>query len=266
MKPLRRIYKRRPVLSVLIAAGLVLVLTNWLPLPEWLARWSDKLGQPLTRIGQAMAADVSAVIHAPNQTAKINELEQQNADLSAQLAGLYQLESENTQLRSLLGFSAEHKLATLAASITSFDADPIRRLARIDKGASDQLVIGDVVMAAGGLLGVLARVDSHTSVVMLITDPEFRATIKIAPSGAPGVAAGAASGGIGADHLPVDKSIKSGDLVLTSGLDGAFPPGLLVGRVSTINVSVDGLFKNVQIATLVDPSQAAVVLVIKNRP
>ncbi|MGH8175913.1 MAG: rod shape-determining protein MreC [Steroidobacter sp.] len=171
-----------------------------------------------------------------------SQLREENAELSEALrvarVKLLQFESlheENRRLRGIREASAGMAERTLIAEIMRVDVDPFRHRVRINKGADDGVFQGQPVLDAFGIVGQVARVDKYTSLVILISDAEHAIPVQINRNGIRSIVVGA--GDLGKLSLPfmtVDSDVKIGDLLVSSGLDGIFPAGYPVARVSNI--------------------------------
>jgi rod shape-determining protein MreC len=120
------------------------------------------------------------------------------------------------------------------------------------------------VVSSQGLVGRVAAVTADGARVQLITDPGTAINVRIQPSGAEGSLAGSITGDITVESIPQDAAIQTGDLVLTSGLGGNFPPDMLIGQVSGVRQRPVELFQTANIEPVVDFSQLEIVLVIVN--
>ena len=120
------------------------------------------------------------------------------------------------------------------------------------------------VVTQQGLVGRVAAVTSTAARVQLITDPASTVNVRLDPSGAQAVLNGQITGDVILDMIPQDANVQAGDLVLTSGLGGGYPPNLLAGQVTGIRSRDQDLFQRATVQTVVDFNELEIVLVITN--
>jgi rod shape-determining protein MreC len=165
------------------------------------------------------------------------ELRQRDRDLSLKVMRLAALERENADLRGLraaLPPVADH---WMAAEVIATDEDPTSQRQRlvINRGVHNGVFKGQTVMDSYGVLGQTTRVGPWSSEVMLITDPEHAIPVEIARTGVHTLALGTGDpDSLSLRFLPGNADIKTGDLLLTSGLGGVFPQGYPVARVAAV--------------------------------
>ena len=169
-------------------------------------------------------------------------LEEENAELhtrqllqSARLQKMAALEAENARLRSLLDSSFKVGERVLVAELLEVDFDPFSQEIVINKGSHDGVVIGQSIVDAEGVMGQVVHVAPFTSTAMLITDPSHAIPVAVNRNGLRAIAVGTgAADRLDIPHLPLNADIKEGDLLVTSGLGGRFPPGYPVAVVKKI--------------------------------
>lgn len=151
----------------------------------------------------------------------------------------------------------------LAASVVSRDTSNVRSVVAIDRGASDGVQVGMIVVTEGrSLVGTVTKVLDGYSWVMLITDPKSAVSALVQESRAEGVVAGNYNGALNMEFVGQGAAVKEGDFVLTSGVGGGYPAGIVIGRVSTVQKTDQDLFQNVQVEHLASLSNLDQVLVL----
>ena len=151
----------------------------------------------------------------------------------------------------------------LAGSVVSRDTSNVRSVVAIDRGSSDGVKEGMIVVTEGrSLVGTVTKVLSDYSWVMLITDPKSAVSALVQESRAEGVVAGNYDGALNMEFVGQGASVKQGDFVLTSGVGGGYPPGIVIGRVSTVQKTDQDLFQNVRVEHLASLSSLDHVLVL----
>jgi rod shape-determining protein MreC len=142
---------------------------------------------------------------------------------------------ENARLRGLLGAAERGGLDVQLAPILDIDLDPTRQRLMLNAGARDGVHVGQSVIDAGGLVGQIIDVTPTTAVVLLLTDPDHAVPVAVARTGVRLVAYGTGrSDALELRNVPLSSDVRSGDVVVTSGLGGRFPPGFPVGTIGTL--------------------------------
>ncbi|MGW8144676.1 MAG: rod shape-determining protein MreC [Anaerolineales bacterium] len=206
---------------------------------------------------------------APRDIARLSQLNDQYqaeiARLQSQIIELQQQNAELEVLSALLDFARTHaENEYITAAVIGRDVSPFLHYIIINRGSDDGLRRGMPVVSSQGLVGRVAAVTADGTRVQLITDPGTAINVRIQPSGAEGSLSGSITGDITVENIPQDAAIQTGDLVLTSGLGGNFPPDMLIGQVSGVRQRPVELFQTATIEPVVDFSQLEIVLVIVN--
>lgn len=166
----------------------------------------------------------------------INEqLRRENLLLQAKLQQFDALRSENMRLRDLLGSSFKIGDRVLIAELININLDPYRQQIMVNKGVNSGAFIGQPVLDAHAIVGQVIHVTAETSTVLLITDASHALPVQVNRNGLRTIIKG--TGFIDQLKLPYfanDADIRVGDLLVTSGLGGRFPPGYPVAEISEI--------------------------------
>ncbi|KAA6187389.1 rod shape-determining protein MreC [Thiohalocapsa marina] len=163
------------------------------------------------------------------------QLEQENLALKGRLQTFDWLQSENRRLRDLLDSSRKLRQRVLVARLLEVDLDPYRQQVLVDKGSVAGVFVGQPVLDADAVMGQVIRTSPLTSTVLLITDAAHSLPVQIDRNGLRSIAEG--SGLVDRlylPHLPKNADVRSGDLLITSGLGGVFPPGYPVARITEV--------------------------------
>ena len=190
------------------------------------------------------------ITHHIGLTFKLGAEQQNLAEKQAQIAESLlhssQLEAENTNLRALLDLRKTFKHQTIAAEISHFTRDAFSHRVVINRGSQHGVVKGHPVINSQGVVGQVMRVSPITAEVSLVTDPALTIPVNLPKSGVRSLLVGAGDGQLAnLRYLSGDAEIEIGDLLVTSGLDGLYPPGLPVARVSKIGNKGDTQFTKV---------------------
>jgi len=145
------------------------------------------------------------------------------------------LARENQRLRQLLDASQRLEQAFQTVELRGVDLDPYSHRLLIDRGSIDGLAEGQPVMDAFGLVGQVERVGQRSAEVILLSDPDHALPVEVARNALRTIAYGSGRGGeLRLTDLSMNADIRSGDLLLTSGLGGRFPPGLPVAEIVAV--------------------------------
>lgn len=163
------------------------------------------------------------------------QLRQQHTVYAAQLLQLQVLQTENAQLRKLFDVSQHADYPMQMAEIVYAERDIFKRKVFVDKGAQKHIVEGQVVMDEVGVIGQVTRVYPWLSEVTLITDKDHAVPIQVLRTGLRAVVFGSGDiSSLALRYMPLSADIRVGDMLVTSGIDGTYPPGLPVAKVSKI--------------------------------
>lgn len=156
-------------------------------------------------------------------------------NLKQQLIELDILQKENARLRSLLASPLRPNVKKMVAEIISVNNDPYGHKIVINRGANDGVYEGQPVIDDKGIVGQILHVGTTTSRVILITDVTHAVPVRIARNGVRLVAAGTGRiDQLTLNHVPHSTDVKTGDLLVTSGLGGKYPEGYPVAKVNFV--------------------------------
>lgn len=197
--------------------------------------------------------------------ARIEELEAQNAGLEDQIIALQEQATEAEILRALLDFArVSPESRYLAASVIGLDPSPFVRSISIGAGSDRGLTYGMPVVSEAGLVGRIVEVNATFSRVQLITDPQAAVSVRLQASRADGLVVAQTNGELQVEQISHEVAVTQGELVLTSGLGGVFPPDLPVGRIVSVRTRDFELFQQAVLEPAVDFEGLEIVLVITN--
>lgn len=153
-----------------------------------------------------------------------------------QLHRLQALEQENAYLRRLLGADQRFGGKALAAEVIHGGQDPFVRKIIVDRGSYQGVQAGNAVIDDMGVVGQVTRVTPFTSEVTLVTDKDQSVPVSVLRNGLRAVVMGAGQADmLSLPYMPVNTDIQPGDVLVTSGIDGTYPPGLPVATVSKVD-------------------------------
>ncbi len=191
------------------------------------------------------------------------EIQQLRQDVS----GMQEARTENERLRRLLNYAEAQTGQLVAARVVGINPDANRLTVRIDRGEADGVARNLPVVTPDGVVGQVLRVTSSSADVLLLADPNSRLGVRVQRTRA---RAGAAGTGderlLRLDYLARAEDLEEGDAVVTSGTDGVYPPGLMVGRATEVQRQGSGMFLGAMLRPSVDFSRLEEVLVLSAPP
>lgn len=225
---------------------------------------------PLQQIAAAPGTVLGRIAdYFSNQTA----LQQENTQLKAaalkQAAALQDLETlrrENTELRSLFGAKTKVAPSSIMAEVLYGARDPFSRKFIVDKGMSDDVTAGVAVVDAEGVIGQVTRVYPFLAEVTQITDKDQAVPVQNLRSGLRAIVFGNGKDGtLDLRFMPVNADVQVGDVLVTSGIDGVYPPGLPVAKVTDIDRNAALAFARITCAPLGGVDRRGHVLVLTTK-
>jgi rod shape-determining protein MreC len=182
-----------------------------------------------------------------------------------QRARLAELEVENLHLSDMLELKQALALKSAAANVIGADASGLARTVVVEGGSERGFDAGMAVLSTEGVVGKLIAVGPSSSRVLLINDHNAALDAFDQRSRVRGIVGGLVDDGLVMKYVDRSEDVKSGDTIVTSGLDGIFPRGLLVGEVTSVVREGPGLFLTVNIAPAADFRRLEQVLVLTQR-
>jgi rod shape-determining protein MreC len=188
----------------------------------------------------------------------------ENERLNAEIARLREESTRREQLERLLDVRqslSDHHF--VAANVVARDPSNLRHLVAIDRGRDDGVRVGMPVVTEGRtLVGTITRVESNHAWVKLVTDVDSAVSAVVAESRAQGVVAGGYSRRLSMEFVGQDAPVKEGDTVVTSGVGGTYPAGLVIGRVTGVSGSRQDVFRRVTVEPLASLARLETLLVM----
>ncbi len=246
----------------------------------------SELARPLINVFQALGE-----LNTLRERAQ--KLEQEAQALRAEVMRLQEFQSEVVQYREMLRFPADLPsylfvgadvigLADLracegrpsrgadagkCANVIAGETSPFIRYITINRGSRDGIRVGMAVVAGGlALVGRVGLVDDFSAKVQLLTDPASFINVRLLNTRATGTLAGSEEGRLFLQNVLQSDAIEPGDVVVTSGLGGMLPRGLVVGAVETVLSSDTETLQSATVRPAVDFDRLEVVLVLTQLP
>jgi len=186
----------------------------------------------------------------------------ENASLRRQVAELQAAGRENADLRKALDFQKSFGHHLLTAAVIGRAPDGLTRSLTIGRGRADGVGIGMVVVSGAGLVGRVSEVSERSAVVQTLVDAASRVNSYTSKAGLEGTVLGE-GGPLAMDLLPKPGVVvASGEWVLTSGIGGLFPRGVLVGQVTQFHRRDSATLERAELAPAVDFASVSTVQVV----
>lgn len=170
--------------------------------------------------------------HLVQENARLRE--QHSAD-AALLNQLQVLQTENTHLHNLLEVPQRVNYPMQTAEIVYVERDIFKRKIFVSKGSQSNVQLGQVVMDDVGVVGQVTRVYPWLSEVTLVTDKDHAVPVQVLRNGIRAVVFGSGDiNELALRYMPISSDIQKDDVLVTSGIDGTYPAGLPVAKISKI--------------------------------
>lgn len=259
----------RHVAVVLLIVGVGLLLLFW--------SQGKRASGPLNQVVFTLISPFQRAIHAIRDITGtiwtdyvyLVDVRQENRRLKIEIeklenekSALLNREWEIRRLRKLLDLKERLDFPTVVAQIIAEDATGWYRTIFIDKGSEDGIIRQMPVTASGGVIGKVTSTSFTMSKVLVITDPNLSVDSRVARTRDRGLLSGTIEGGCVLRFVGLNSGMKEGDNVVTSGLDGVFPKGLPVGKITKVRQGTHGLFLEALVQPAVDYAKVEDVLVI----
>lgn len=186
-------------------------------------------------------------------------------ELSDRLQFYNEIRAENERLRAMLGFIERAEYTVVPVEIISVVGSGIPNRLVINLGADDSIRVNQTVINRNGVAGRVAEVMDDYSVVYLLTEPRCRAAARIKRSREQGIIRYNISRGMYLDNCPQQGDVVAGDTVITSGLGGIFPEGLVIGTVTQVTAPEKEFFYDISVAPAVNFNGLDELYVLKRK-
>lgn len=196
---------------------------------------------------------------------RVAELEKENQELRNLNILNKNVEGELEQLKGVLDLAGKAKYKTVSARVIGKGGTAtIGETIIIDRGSSSGINIDMTVISENGLVGVVKSVSRSASIIMLMSDPNFRLGVRIAGSQFMGILSGEGGENYSLQMLSTASDVSVGDVLLSRGSSGdkPFVPGVPVGRVSFVENSLGQLTKRAKVEPYVDFNSLGIVSVV----
>lgn len=279
---IRRQGERSWLPLVLLILGLLLLVFHESGLLAPVENATHYVLDPLQRLSSSVVENAGGVFRTVRQVrdlrAEVEELRAQVDALRVENVRLREYEAEAQQLRALLNFASDYPISTqLGAEVVSreacedfpcgdtvgVDPDPYLRYVTINVGAQQGAEAGMSVVSGGaGLVGRVSEAGPRTAKVQLLTDPDSSVAGLLQTTRGTGLVVGQADGTLQMQYIPQGEEVRVGDIVLTSGLGGLMPKGLVIGQITAVQQREYETFQTATVRPAVDFTRLELALVI----
>lgn len=229
------------------------------PLLLWLIR-------PLQIVAHSTTSWIKGLreshLTAAGYKAENERLRKRVLELEMERNRFLEAEATNQQLRHLLDFRSHLPAAGITASIIANSASNWFQSCSIDKGTADGVRKGMSVVTPLGVVGRVVEVAARSAKVLLLTDPNSGIDVMVQRTRARGIVSGSLENGTVLKYIKRTEDVQVGDRLITSGLDGVFLKGLMVGTVTKVRKESLGLFQVIEVMPAVSLARTEIVLVV----
>jgi rod shape-determining protein MreC len=261
--PLARLFFFVSLSIVLLVADVRFHTLEWARLGVATALW------PLQR---AAYLPVDAGMDLGDYFSSLRGLKLENEDLRKQqlatanlLLRQEHLDAENRRLRALLDMKERQPAEGRVGEILFAARDPFSRRVIVDRGSQHGIEAGQAVIDELGVLGQVTRSYPMTSEITLLTDKDQAIPVEVQRSGLRAILAGAGAGAMELRFLSTNADVRPGDVLVTSGLDAVYLPGLPVARVAKIDRDNSFSFARITCEPLAGVERHGQVLILGKR-
>jgi rod shape-determining protein MreC len=175
---------------------------------------------------------------------------------------LMEADATNRRLQRLLEFRTQLPGRRITASIIANSASSWFQSCLLDKGSADGVRKGMAVLTPVGVVGQVVAVTARTAKVLLLTDPNSGVDVLVQRTRSRGIVSGSLENGTVLKYVKRSEDVQEGDRLITSGIDGVFPKGMMVGAVIKVRKQHLGLFQYIEVLPAVQSARVEEVLVV----
>jgi rod shape-determining protein MreC len=251
--------KRLLIVSALIVAAAALLLHNK---NSGVPGILTPLSYPYFAVSRLVSSSVSGIkdtLNAADENKKL-KAELQNSLAERQRYG--EIIGENRRLQELLGLRDQIHGGGSAARVIARGYDKFVNTLVIDKGLNIGIRKDMSAITPKGLAGKVYAVRDNSADILLLTDPNFSAAVRLQDSRHEGVLVGTGRRYCILKYVPTEQTVKEGEVVVTSGLDGIFPQGFPVGRVTKVRTEGVEFFQYIEVVPFQSSSKVEEVVVV----
>lgn len=263
----RRDYSKYYILGGLIAAVVLLIFLNnlgWLKRPKnFFARAVVPILKPFETVGRKTSGALDVLFDIKDIIRENNELRQENQKLIEKLSILADMAQENKILRQQLGVDPPIESKMIQAELIGYDPGNFGQYFLIDAGTESGVKENQgVIMPGGFLIGKVVSAEKNFSKVIELVDSESSVFALTEESRVGGVVKGDHGVGLILDMIPPEKEIRPQELIISSGLDGSIPKGLVIGQVDSKISTESEIFQRFKVKPAVNYNDIETIFVV----
>lgn len=215
-------------------------------------------------IGQRVLDVYHGYLDMRREVAENVMLRRKVAELTTDNLTLRRSSGDLSRMRSILSYSEQYMMPTILGEIIMLDTAGRFKSAVIDRGSDHGVEVNDVVVHPSGLVGRVVLTTRDMAKIQVLVDKGFSVGVLVERSRRQGVVRGSDRGLLRLDYIPNMTDVAVGDAILTAGIDGVFPKGIVVGRVVRVDEGSD-LFRRIEVQPAVDFGSIEEVLILHTR-
>ncbi|HSX14370.1 MAG TPA: rod shape-determining protein MreC [Candidatus Saccharimonadales bacterium] len=261
---MRKPSNRTIIITIAIAVGVVVLgrLGYLRPLTTALDYTTTPVRGLFRNIGSSISSrssQITGIGHLQRDNARLQE---EVNTLKQRLADDTEIRQQNDILRRQLQIGGAASAQLVAADVIGYQPDNFRQFLTIAKGSNDGLKVGQAVVADGVLVGTISETSRTSAKVFLLSDPNFKVNGIDQASRASGTVHGQLGSGLVMDKIAQGDSVSPGDTIVTSGLGGDIPKGIIIGQVESVDQRDNQVFQVAQVASTIRVSKLELVFVM----
>jgi len=204
----------------------------------------------------------SRYIFLVNLQAENENLAKEISELKSKLILYQEGYLELQRLHNLLAVKDNYDFKFITCRVIGREQFVFAKSILINKGTAHGVHVGMPVITGHGLIGRVIDASWHTAKVLLLIDESSNIAAIVQRNRTQGVVSGAGSRGCVLKYISKTQDVQEGDIIVSSGMGGVFPKGLMIGTVSSVDKQEAGLFLKINVAPSIDSSKLEEVLVL----
>jgi len=190
------------------------------------------------------------------------KLKNKISTLMTEISTMEEAKKENDNLKKLLKFTQTTKVNYISAEVIFYDPSNLRQAIMINRGSKDGIKNGNPVISEGYIIGRISEVSETSSKVLLTIDPDSILPAAVQATSSTGLIKGQIGFGLLLDNIPQGEKIIKGDIVITSGLGGEMPRGLIIGTIDEVNSRDNGIYQQARVRPAANLKNLRQVLIL----
>ncbi len=223
---------------------------------------------PITSGGVSISESIDeSVQESENSRAtdeELSELEDEIAELQAQLALYEEYVAEAQRLQDLLDLVNMYDIQGTAARVIGRDSDSYSDVITASAGTNSGVEVGDTVIGSSSIIGQVISVSDETCEIRLITDQSSGVSVLLQSNREEGIVVGSLEGLLYLEDVDSSVSVQVGEVIISSGLGGSYIRGLLIGQVVQVTESVGDSSRQIVVSPNEDPSSVTEVFIVES--